>query len=142
MDTPTFSPGFYFSVTDVVVLVAGILGSLLLGSIVWWYGAIIGFVILHFFLFCNVFRISRSSELIWAAGFIVLAGSTIVTEMPGWIATGIGGIALSSLLVWRETRRSDYHGICWQVWNPDLPEWWESNHVPINSELSTEAKQD
>lgn len=31
------------------------------------------FVLGHFFLFCNVFRLARGTELIWAAAFVVNA---------------------------------------------------------------------
>ena len=89
MGTSTFSPGFRLSFFDVVILFAGLIGAIVLGVQIWWAGMIIGFVVLHFFLFCNVFRISRPPELVWAAVFIVLSGFTILTEYPGWIATPI-----------------------------------------------------
>src|SRR5947207_1687337 len=78
-----FSPGFRISAFDVVVLALGAAGAIFVGMKIWWAGMIIGFVIGHFFLFCNVFRISRRPGLIWAAVFTVLATSTILTCIPG-----------------------------------------------------------
>ena len=134
MGTSTFSPGFRLSSFDVVILVAGLIGALLLGAQIWWAGLIIGFVALHFFLFCNIFRISRVPELIWAVAFVVLAGLTILTDFPGWLATSVIAIALSSFLIWRETKKPDYHGVCWEKWNPSLPSWWESHNTTTNGE--------
>ncbi len=129
-----FNPGFRLSVFDVFILCAGLIGAFIFGAKIWWGGMIVGFVVLHFFLFCNVFRISRPPELIWAFVFTMLAGATILTEFPGWIATPIIAIALSSFLIWRETKREDYHGIYWERWNPSLPDWWESRHETSNGE--------
>jgi hypothetical protein len=50
---------------------------LLAGVVVWasWnihreFAFAVAFVVGHFFLFCNVFRISRKYELIWAVSFV------------------------------------------------------------------------
>ena len=110
-----------------VILITGLIGAIILGLQIWWAGLSIGLVVLHFFLFCNVFRISRFSELIWAGTFIVLAGTTILTEYLGWIATSVLAITLSSFLIWRETKKDNYHGIFWKAWNPTLPDWWKTN---------------
>ena len=127
MTTPTFSPGFRLSLFDVLILLGGLMGSIALGMRIWWAGMVVALVVVHFFLFCNVFRISRPPELIWAAAFVALAGSTIVTGLPGWVATPVLAVALSTFLIWRETRKADYHGICWKRWNPGLPDWWETH---------------
>lgn len=137
MDKSTFKPGFYFTASDVVVLVVGLVVSIIIGSKIWQGGLIVAFVVSHFFLFCNVFRISRSSELMWAAGFVLITASTILTQYPGWSATVIGGLVLSSLLIWKETKKEGYHGIYWQNWNPDLPDWWELQQNPSKDEAGT-----
>lgn len=120
MDDPDFRPGFQFSRLDVIVLAAGLMGSIAAGWQAWWAGTVVGFVVVHFFLFCNVFRIPRAMELLWSAFFVLLAGGTILVNFPGWIATFSISLALSSLLFWRVTRRDDYHGIYWKVFNPRL----------------------
>lgn len=132
MSTSKFSPGFRLSLFDVLILCAGLIGTVVLGAQIWWAGMMVGFVVLHFFFFCNVFRISRAPELIWASAFIALAGATILTEFPGWIATVTIALFLSSFLIWRETKREDYHGICWERWNPMLEDWWQVRYARSN----------
>ena len=125
-DDPRFKPGFRLSVLDVVVLLAGAWGTWFLGREIWWAGAIVGFVVGHFFLFCNIIRLARNAELIWAAVFVVLCGSTITTEVPGWIASFGISLALTMALIAREVKQPHYHGIFWQRVNPNLPAWWEA----------------
>ena len=128
-----FLPGFRFSAMDAVVLFVGAATAWLLGSIIWWAGVAVIFVVGHFFLFCNVFRIARGSEYTWAGTFVVLAACTLITEQPGWPVVFIACLGLSTFLIWRETRKKDYHGIFWQRWNPGLREWWEEGkHYPYN----------
>ena len=136
LNHPDFQPGFRISPLDSVILCAGLVGSILLGWLVWWAGFTVGFVVLHFFLFCNVFRIPRGAELIWSAGFIVLAGSTIITEFPGWIATVVGSIVLSSFLIWRWTKSEHYDGIFWERFNPKLAKRWEPGASASNRATS------
>ena len=127
MTDPSFNPGFRISVFDMLVLGVGIVGALVVSNKIGWAGLAIGFVLLHFFLFCNVFRISRTSELVWAAAFLTLAVSTVQTELPGWKPTFTIALFLSSTLIWIETKREYYHGIFWKKLNPGLPQWWKSN---------------
>jgi hypothetical protein len=127
VSTSTFSPGFRISAFDIVILCAGLTGSIIVYRQAWWSGWAVAFVVLHFFLFCNVFRIARAPELVWATTFIALAALTILTKFPGWVATTAITFALSSLLIWRETKMSNYHGIFWQKWNPSLPDYWAAH---------------
>lgn len=120
-----FSPGFRISLLDALVLIAGICGAFIAGFYVWWAGMVIAFVVGHFFLFCNVFRIARKPELIWAAVFIILVGSTVLTDMPGWTITFTTSFILAVVLIHRETRKLSYHGVLWAKLNPGLREWWE-----------------
>lgn len=86
-----------------------------------------GWVVVHFFLFCNVFRISRRPELIWAAAFTLLAASTFFTGIPGWNLTVACSLLFTVVLITRETRKPYYHGIAWSKLNPNLRTWWEAN---------------
>jgi hypothetical protein len=122
----TFKPGFRLSVVDVLVLILGLIFSIIAGSQVWWLGVVIGFVVGHFFLFCNLFRISRKPELIWAAVFTCLTASTIILGQPDWIVTFSVSLLVALVLIYIETRRPHYHGIGWQRFNPGLFEWWEN----------------
>jgi len=125
---PRFAPGFRLSVVDVMVLVVGAVGAIVLGLQVWWWGYVVAIVVGHFFLFCNVFRISRMLELAWAAVFVGLAGGTIVAGRPDWIATTIDTLFVTIAVIAVEMCRPSYHGASWERINPNLPEWWEANH--------------
>jgi hypothetical protein len=121
-----FAPGFRFSILDGVVLVVGTISSFVLGQFVWWWGFSAGFVLAHFFLFCNVVRLARPLELTWAAVFLALAVSTVMAGMPGWPVTAALSVAATLGLVAVEMRKPSYHGAGWRKINPRLPEWWES----------------
>ena len=125
MNGPEFSPGFRISPRDSLVLIVGTLGTLALSAQIPIGAFVVGFVVLHFFLFCNVFRIPRCPELIWAGSFVSLSASTIYTDVPGWIATFATSLALSMFLICRSLFQPDYHGVCWQRINPGLRGWWE-----------------
>ena len=92
---PKFAPGFRLSVFDVMILTAGIGSAAGLGKEYWPASLIVLTVVGHFFLFCNVFRISRRPELLWAGVFTLLAGATTVTGFPGWMIS-ISATALST----------------------------------------------
>src|SRR5207249_2417330 len=66
MHDTKFSPGFRLSAVDVLMLVGGIAATVALAAITWWWGFVVGFVLAHFFLFCNVIRMARPLELSWA----------------------------------------------------------------------------
>jgi len=120
-----FCPGFRLSVRDVVTLVLGVMASTLAACVELWMGAVIGFTVSHFFLFCNVFRIARTLELIWAAIFLGLAGSSILSQVPTWYVTFSVSLLATIVLVIVQMRKPSYHGIYWKRINPNLPQWWE-----------------
>ena len=127
MSRPVFRPGFRISIRDTAVLALGSLCAGLLRVQMPVAAFVIGFVILHFFLFCNVFRIPRRPELIWASTFVLLSGSTIYVQAPGWIFTIGGSLALSIFLIYHAMSRPDYHGFGWQRINPGLRDWWREH---------------
>lgn len=120
-----FCPGFRLSVRDIVVLVFGAIASILAARVELWMGAVIGFTVGHFFLFCNVFRMARTLELIWAAIFLGLAGSSILYQVPVWYITFSVSLLATVVLVIVQIRKPSYHGIYWKRINPNLPQWWE-----------------
>jgi hypothetical protein len=122
-----FKPGFRFSLLDLAILLLGGFGAILAWAENGWAGFLVAFVVLHFFLFCNVFRISRSPELVWAAAFVLLAGGTIMGDFPGWMFTIIFSLCITGRVLLREMEMPWYHGIGWQRLNPGLPQWWESH---------------
>lgn len=126
MSTRPFSPGFRLSVMDMIVLVAGVIGSLLAAKVESWLGMATAFTVGHFFLFCNVFRMSRPLELAWAALFLLLTGSTAIMQQPGWFASFALSLAGTVVVVVFQMRQPSYHGIGWKIINPQLPQWWQA----------------
>ncbi len=124
---PEFRPGVRLSGIDVFVLLLGTVAVFSISPIVLWLGFAIGFVVAHFFLFCNVFRISRTPELIWASLYLTLAISTLAYEQPGWLITTLIMVCISAVLIAVEMRKPSYHGIGWRRINPGLRDWWQAN---------------
>ena len=121
-----FKPGFRLSATDVVILIFGGVAAAGAWFVVPVLGIAIAFVVGHFFLFCNMVRMDRQLELIWAALFAALAAFTILTSYPGWPASFAGAVAVTVVLVIIQSSRPSYHGVLWQRINPELPSWWET----------------
>lgn len=123
----SFAPGFRLSIVDCCVLAIGLPAAAYLWTLTWWWGFVPAFVLLHFFLFCNVFRIARALELIWGTIFVALAGATIALDVPGWPVTIPLTLLTTIIVIALEMRKPSYHGILWQRINPGLRAWWESN---------------
>src|SRR6476619_4959849 len=79
-----FAPGFRLSRVDVAVLFAGAVAAVSLATTDVWAGVAVGFVVGHFFLFCNVLRMSRPLELTWAGVFMGLAVGAMVWGVVSW----------------------------------------------------------
>ena len=111
-------PGFRFSQTDAIAIVVGAVVT----GIAWRFlpsaAPLFLVVLAHFFLFCNVFRVRRSSELVWGAVFLV--------NVVGWLALSefhwLGVLALQApvtiVVIALEIRSSGYHGVLWRRINP------------------------
>jgi hypothetical protein len=112
--------------TDVVVLIAGAIASLLVANVESWWGMTVAFTVGHFFLFCNVFRMPRPLELAWAALFLLLLGSTIMTQQPDWFTSFALSFGGTVVVVVFQLRQPSYHGIGWKMINPQLPQWWQA----------------
>jgi hypothetical protein len=121
-----FQPGFRLSLLDVIVLIVGGLAAAYAMTFDRWFGIAIAFVVLHFFLFCNVLRMSRPLELTWAGIFAALAIVTISLDLLSWPAVFAISSAVTVVVALIEARLPSYHGVGWQKVNPRLPEWWQS----------------
>jgi hypothetical protein len=129
---PEFKPGFRFSGFDALILAVGGFGAWQAGARHGSAGFVIAFAVGHFFLFCNVFRISRRLELLWAGFFLILARSTIVSGHPTWTTTALVLLAATGVVITIELRKPSYHGIAWNRFNPNLRQWWEANVASKN----------
>jgi len=122
-----FNPGFRISKFDIFVLVGGAVGTVILCSVIGKIGLVVAFVVGHFFLFCNVFRIARNLEFLWAGAFVAFAGSTVMLHWPSWPITIAAMICTSTIVIVVEIRKPSYHGVGWNVFNPNLRDWWDAN---------------
>jgi hypothetical protein len=124
MTQPHFRPGFRVSTMDVFILIGGAALAGLAMSIDGWLATAIVFVVLHFFLFCNVLRMARVLELTWAGVFVGVATASIVGQFFGWPVVFAAASVLTIALATIQLRNPSYHGAGWQRINPTLPEWW------------------
>ena len=122
--------GFRFFRTDIGVL-AG-----LAGLTVWFLRAVPELAWLpplvggHFFLFCNVVRLCRRLELLWAAVFLL--------NVAAWAARGdlrllpilLGQFPVTVVLVAWEIRQPRYHGVWADRLNPRLGDYLRSRSRP------------
>ena len=129
-EQPAFQPGFRLGALDVVVLLVGAVAAGLAFKVQSAPAAIPSYVILTFFLYCNVFRIRRSSELIWAGAFTLLASVRLYLGQPEWPTVFAAGIALTIALIAVEMKHPSYHGIFWRSVNPGLPGWLDRQRSP------------
>ena len=122
-----FQPGFRLSEIDVGVLMLGILLSVLLARFDESFAVALLFLLAHFFLFCNVLRMSRPLELVWALLFVLLAASTIRTGYPSWRYNFSAMLVVTASITAVQILRPSYHGVFWRRFNPNLPQWWAAN---------------
>jgi hypothetical protein len=122
----TFQPGFRLSALDVIVLIVGCVAAGYVMTVDRWLGIAIAFVVLHFFLFCNVLRMSRPLELLWAGMFAALAVAAILFNFLAWPIVFAVASLMTGVIAFIQARRPSYHGLGWQKLNPGLPEWWRA----------------
>jgi hypothetical protein len=119
-----FKPGFRLSEMDVGIILLGISVSVLLARFDERLGVAVLFTLAHFFLFCNVLRMSRPFELIWAMLFTLLAGSTFYLGVPPWNVTLAAMLLVTLILTLVQILLPSYHGVLWRQLNPNLEQWW------------------
>lgn len=139
------SCGFRFSFTDAIVIVLCILGFYLLWkqsswlagkfcpydinnqkiitSRIRWASIILPVVVTHFFLFCNVFRIRRSYELIWSSIFIVNILFCQQLSLFHWGIILAIQIPVTASLIIMEMLSSQYHGILSRKINSNIEKY-------------------
>ncbi len=127
----TFNPGLRLSVIDSLILTGSCAGVIGLIPVAAEIAFVIGYTVGHFFLFCNVFRVSRIPELIWASLFIFLTGLTLMTEKPGWAWVVFLTLVMTIIIIFLEMKKKSYHGIFWKSVNPNLEQWWVEHRVTL-----------
>lgn len=119
--------GLILSLSDVGVLFAGSILTWFALEKVEEYSLFIPFVLVHFFLFCNVFRIRRKQELTWAAAFIInVLFWSVSGRYPIFILFGTQ-MLLTAVIIIMEMMRPDYHGIFSRYINKNLDDYLMKN---------------
>lgn len=88
-----------------------------LGSDLWWLLVVVA---AHFFLFCNVFRIIRRYELIWAGLFILNVTCWLWLERFAWPNIVLSQLPATIILIGLGIKNPGYHGIYANRYNPTL----------------------
>lgn len=122
-----FQPGFRLSKFDIAVVILGAITAMYFYKISLLFSLIIAFVVTHFFLFCNITRMSRPPELIWAFSFSCLSVASIEFELFPIYQFFIASICVTVVLVCLEIKKPNYHGILWKRVNPNLKVWFSEN---------------
>ena len=103
------------------------------GMLLWW---IVPFVTGHFFLFCNVFRVRRSYELLWAICFILNVIYWLLQLDAGWNGPLLVQAPVTVTVIAAEMFSLRYHGIFAASINPRLGEYLQSRTDADASHLS------
>jgi len=121
-----FNPGFRISLLDMGVLIMSLSLAFFMAYYDKLYAIMILYVVGHFFLFCNIIRISRKPEFIWAVFFIGLNFLHYLYAIPSYPVLLVIMSCLTLLLVILEIKSPAYHGILWEKLNPNLPHWYQN----------------
>lgn len=113
-------PGFRFSLRDAVVLVVCALATAWLWG---WLGnltLLLPGLLFHFFLFCNVFRVRRRYELIWASSLVLNAAAWQLANELSWLRLLSSQLVITAFVIGAELRSPAYHGIGHRWINSDV----------------------
>ncbi len=104
-------PGFRFSPRDAAVIGVFTLATAWLWGWVGSLSLLLFGVLLHFFLFCNVFRVRTRYELIWAWSFVLNAGAWQLADALSWQRVLGSQMVVTALVIGAELRSPSYYGI-------------------------------
>ncbi len=110
-DTRRSQPGFRFSPRDAAVIVVCTLATVWLWGRVGSLSLLLFGVLIHFFLFCNVFRVRTRYELIWAASFVLNAGAWQLADALSWQRVLGSQMVVTAFVIGAELRSPSYYGI-------------------------------
>jgi hypothetical protein len=103
--------GLRFSRFDAAVLLV----SVIVTAAVWHLptnpGVIVLTVVGHFFLFCNIVRLRRSFELVWAVSYVTLTFGTIALGWMSWLVPLAAVTPVTLALIAAEVRSIRHHGV-------------------------------
>ncbi len=104
-------PGFRFSRVDALVLVAGAVLTVVLWPAMGSLALVVPVALAHFFLFCNVFRVRRGVELLWAGVFMANFAAWGLLGRFSWVRVLLTQLPVTLTILVVEVRHPRYHGI-------------------------------
>jgi hypothetical protein len=112
--------GFRFSIFDAVVTAVGVAGTVI--GVVYYppLAILIPFILGHFLLFCNTFRVGGERSLIWIGALLVNVcwwGWAHPTDLP-WASVVLTQFPVTTILIGQTVLGRNYHGIACEWINP------------------------
>lgn len=116
--------GFRLSRVDLIVVSLTMIASFEITRRDLPFAWILACVVGHFFLFCNVFRVRRSYELMWAAVFLLNVAYWMAFHLSlEWLPPLLTQLPFTIAVIAAEIRSPQYHGTFAEKWNPRLDEY-------------------
>lgn len=112
MTAPFRTSGFRCSALDAVVLIVGVAAGILLWPRLGPMSGAFPFAVGHFFLFCKIFRIHRTKELVWVVATVLHVAVWVLIDDVAWLRILALQTPLTLLLIGLTLRGPWYHGIC------------------------------
>lgn len=109
--------GFRFSTMDAVIFAGGIAASVVLWRFIDFYALVIPFLLCHFFLFCNTFRLGGERDLIWTGTF--LANMYCWQFSQNMVIHLIIQLLITTALIVQCVLGKNYHGFACTRINPE-----------------------
>lgn len=129
--------GFRFSAVDALAIALAIGAWVGLADVVGAWAAAPAVALGHFFLFCNVFRIRRSSELVWTGLFLLNAGAWALSgEVVWWQVLALQTPVTLGALAF-ELASPRYHGVFARRINGALDAYLEEGSPAPASEAAS-----
>jgi len=108
--------GFRFSIMDLLIFTGGIVATVALWPIVGEFALIVPYLLGHFFLFCNTFRVGGERSLIWVFSFLINAYFWLQTQ--NMLLHLIIQTAVTAALITQCVLSKNYHGFACNRINP------------------------
>lgn len=129
-------PGFRFSKTDGFVIALVTAATIALWPIFAEFAFLPAVVLVHFFLFCNVFRVPRRFELFWAVCFVLNVAGWVFANRFSWLAVLLTQLPITLAVIGLTLRLPSFHGVGYQWINPTALE----KYTLLNSEAQNLAE--
>jgi hypothetical protein len=126
--------GFRCSPLDAAVVIAAPIATWLARPVLGPMAGVICLAVGHFFLFCNVFRITRRKELLWTAACLANVTAWTLADAFSWAGILAVQTPLTAMLIGLELRSPGYHGVLARRLNPRLDDYLAGRPARANTD--------